>query len=330
MLELPRSTQSEIEEEEQRLAKRELIVQEMVVKFSLSFGMKRGEGNYDPDYAPVIMDGMTSASSNDIDKMTKPQMVEYAGAINMTKTKARKTKVEDLRQLLKAAVASNPSLLQIFTGSASALQSEEAVNEEESEQVDSEQIFAGETLEHTDCPVLECEGRGTVPCAGCSLTYCSFHEEHFNHVHQQLKDGRKRHFSENESSSSAQAIASSTTHSIMQPISSSELLSSELLEPPVNNQSVLVKRKAAVLQSDSLLMGNVDEILSIIRSIEASSEPDKLSYGIRKLRFDRYDVQSLQLAADSLQVDISEVFLKRRTNKVDVLTCLLTKYFCNI
>ena len=111
LLNLPEMTPSQKKREEDRL---ELLKQKaiQVEKTLRGLVLRDGEGEYNPDRQVIAFDGFEPASTQDLDKMTRPNL-EALAKRHIKGTEIKKLKIDDLRKAVKKLVEDNPTLLQI-------------------------------------------------------------------------------------------------------------------------------------------------------------------------------------------------------------------------
>ncbi len=116
ILDLPEETleqkQRRIEQNkanEQRAIEVEKVLRKLVVR--------DGEGIYNPDTQVISMDGFTAAKSQDVEKMTKPQLVAIAKVAVakgfLTKAEIKDLKVKELRTKIINYIKDHPEAIQI-------------------------------------------------------------------------------------------------------------------------------------------------------------------------------------------------------------------------
>jgi hypothetical protein len=116
LLNLPEETPAQRQRKEDQIREREKRTIE-VEKQLRSLLVREGEGEYDPDRQVVSFDGFEAAKSQDLDKMTRPQLEALVKGIMKTKD-VKTLKVDQLRAHVKKLAEANPGLLQIPTANA--------------------------------------------------------------------------------------------------------------------------------------------------------------------------------------------------------------------
>ena len=115
LLNLPEETPAQKKRKEEQIRERELRSLEVEKKLR-SLLVRDGEGEYDPDRQVVSFDGFAPAKTQDIEKMTRPQLEALIkGRVKTKDVKA--LKVEPLRALVKKMVEEHPELLLIPSAS---------------------------------------------------------------------------------------------------------------------------------------------------------------------------------------------------------------------
>jgi hypothetical protein len=116
LLNLPEETPAQRKRKEDQIREREKRSLE-VEKQLRSLLVREGEGVYNPDRQVVGFDGFEPAKSQDLDKMTRPQLEALVKGIMKSKD-IKNLKVDQLRAQVKKLAEENPGILQIPTANA--------------------------------------------------------------------------------------------------------------------------------------------------------------------------------------------------------------------
>ena len=151
LLNLPEETPAQMQRKELQIREREERYLE-IEKQLRPLLVRDGEGEYNPDRQVVSFDGFAPARSQDIDKMTRPQLEALVKG-RMKAKDIKVLKVDQLRIHIKKLVQQHPELLQIPT--ASAAREMETVTEAPTAQDMSTINPPTDTQSEDSCPVLE-------------------------------------------------------------------------------------------------------------------------------------------------------------------------------